>query len=262
MNNIQQRVQEVKTNGYDLDFGDIFNQSLENFKKISLSSGLALFIFTMIMLMFFGGGAAALYGADSLVTEMASLSNIGAFSIVGLLTYFVTLVLVACVVAPFYSGLLKMAFLADNNEEFSLSTAFDYYKSSFLKELISAQVIISLFTVGITILFEKIGFSFVGGFLTYAISFATIFVNLFIIFGNLKAVEAINASLIIVTKKMPVLLGLFIVGLIIACLGAIGLCIGVFFTMPFIFSLEYIIFKNIFDIQNVSEIDEIGTFKE
>ena len=262
MNNIQQRVQEVKTNGYDLDFGDIFNQSLENFKKISLSSGLALFIFTMIMLLFFGGGAAALYGADSLVGEMANLSNVGNFSIIGLLTYFVTLIVVACVVAPFYCGLLKMAYLADNNEEFSLSTAFEYYKSSYLKDLVSAQVIISLFTVGLTILFEKIGFPFVGGFLTYAISFATVFVNPFIIFGNLKAVDAINASMIVVTKKMPLLLGLFIVALIIASLGLVGLCIGVFFTMPFIFSLEYIIFKNIFDIQNVSEIDEIGMFKE
>lgn len=261
MSNIQHRILEIKTKGYELDFSNVFNETLENFKKIAIVGGMAFLIFSIILGIIFGGGFVFFAGANSMAENLANF-NIQNFSIVSLLIYFVALVFIACIVAPFYSGILKMAYLADHNQEFNIGTAFDYYKGSYFKELITSSAIISLFSVGITILLEKMGIPIVGGFLTYAISFGMVFVNPLIIFGNLKAIEAINASLVLVLKQAPLLLGLLIVALIICCLGFIGLCIGVFFTMPFIFSMEYVIYKNIFDFKEVSEIDEIGSYQE
>ncbi len=261
MNNIQQRINEIKINSFDLDFSDVFNQTIENYKKIVIFAGMSFLIFSIIIGMIFGSGFLFFSSANSMAENLANF-NVQSFSVTGLIIYFVSLVFISSIVAPFYSGILKMAHLAEQNQEFNIGTAFEFYKSQYLKELIISGVIISLFSVGITILLEKSGIPLVGGFLTYAISFGTVFVNPLIVFGNLKAMEAINASFIIVTKKMPLLLGLLIVALIICCLGIIGLCIGIFFTMPFIFSMIYIIYKSIFDFKLTSEIDEIGAFQE
>jgi hypothetical protein len=261
MNNIQQRIQEIKTKGYDLDFSDVFNQTIENYKKIAILGGMSFIIFSIFIGMIFGGGFVLLSGANSMAENLANF-NISSFSIVDLLIYLVTLVFISCITAPFYSGILKMAYLADQNEEFDIGTATEYYKGNYFKELVTSSAIISLFSVGLTVLLEKAGIPFVGAFLSYVISFMMFFVNTLIIFGNLKAIEAINASLVVVSKKIPLLIALIVVALVICFLGFIGLCIGIFFTMPFIFSMKYIIFKNIFDLKQVSEIDEIGAFQE
>jgi len=93
-------------------------------------------------------------------------------------------------------------------------------------------------------LFESFGIRFLGVILTYTISFFTFLVIPLIIFGNLKVAEAIKGSFIIVSKQFFILLGLLIVAVIMAMLGLIGFCIGIFFTIPFIYSMYYAIYKD------------------
>ena len=78
-----------------------------------------------------------------------------------------------------------------------------------------------------------------------------------IVFGNLNATEAIKSSVIIVSKQPLVLLGLLIVAVIAGIIGIFGLCIGIFFTLPFMYSMNYVIYKTIIGIDSVNEIVEI-----
>ena len=261
MNNIEQKIQEITKNGINIEFGPIFDQSIANFKKIALPAGLAFLLFSVVLGIIFGGGFALFIGANSMAEDLANF-NIANFSVLGIIGYFASLIIIASVIAPFYCGILKMAHLANKNEEIQLVTAFDYYKSNQLKEIILAAVYIALFSSGVTILLELIGKPFIGNTMSTLITFWTIFVNPLIIFGQMKATEAIGASIKIVSKKSFLLLGLLFVALIICCLGAFGLCIGVFFTIPFIFSMEYVLYKNIIDFSETNEIDEIGSFVE
>ena len=81
-----------------------------------------------------------------------------------------------------------------------------------------------------------------------------------IIFGNLSATAAIKGSITLVKKRFLVILLLLIVGFVGAfIIGIIALCIGIFFTLPFIYSLEYIIYRNAMSIEDINELDEIGS---
>jgi hypothetical protein len=93
-------------------------------------------------------------------------------------------------------------------------------------------------------LLESFGIRFLGIIITYVIAIFTFLVIPLIIFGNLKAIEAIKGSCTIVAKQFFVILGLIIVSYIMALLGLIGFCIGIFFTLPFIYSMYYSIYKD------------------
>jgi uncharacterized protein (DUF58 family) len=56
-----------------------------------------------------------------------------------------------------------------------------------------------------------------------------------------------------------VLLGLMIVAAIAIALGLFGFCIGLFFTWPFLYSMEYSLYNSIIGIDYTSEIDELGS---
>ncbi len=261
MSNIQQKLNEISVSGYKLDFSDVINAAIENYKKIAMNAGIAFLlffiVFGIIVLSVIGG----YYGFSSFATTMAGF-NLLNFSVMEQLIYLVFVVLISSIISPLYCGLLKMAQLADQNQEFTIGTALDFYKGKFFKEIFIAAVLISLGSTILNMLAEYSSVFFIGGLIAYIIAFFTFLVNPMIIFGNLKAVEAIKASFMVVGKQVPVLIGLLIVSLIMCCLGFIGFCIGVFFTFPFIFSVYYIIYKQIFGINPTSEIEEIGAFQE
>ena len=49
MNKIaQDRIEDIKKNGYTLDFGNVFNLAFENYKKIALYGGLVFFVFAVL----------------------------------------------------------------------------------------------------------------------------------------------------------------------------------------------------------------------
>ncbi len=261
MNNIQQRINEINTNGYDLDFSNVFNASIENYKKIAINAGIAFILFSIILGIIVMSLIGGIFGFSSFATTMTNF-NLMNFSAIGIIGYLVFVVLITALIQPFYAGIVKMAFLADENQEFSIGTATEYYKGDYFKEIFIATILITGISASLNMLLEYTGIFFVGALITYITAFFTFLVNPLIIFGNLKAVEAIKTSFMVVTKQAPVLIGLLFVSLIMCCLGFIGLCIGVFFTFPFIFSVYYIIYKQIFGLNPTSEIDEIGAFQE
>jgi uncharacterized membrane protein len=76
-----------------------------------------------------------------------------------------------------------------------------------------------------------------------------------IIFGKLKAVEAIQASIVIVSKQPLVILGLLVIGVIASLVGFIGCCIGIVFTIPFMYSLYYALYSEIIGFDPETEVE-------
>jgi hypothetical protein len=71
-------------------------------------------------------------------------------------------------------------------------------------------------------------------------------------FGNLKALT-IQASILIVSKQ-PLVFRILVVGYIATMVGFIGCCIGIFFTLPFIYSLYFAIYSEIIGFDPEDEI--------
>lgn len=254
----QKRIDEVTQRGYHLDFGKIIEDSFENYKKIAVTAGLA-FLLIMVFVIAIAIGVAALFmGAVSFTEDMADF-NITQFSTVGILIYIVGVAFVSGLFSPIGAGLLKMAHSAYVNEEFSVSTIFDYYKSSKFKDLFIATSLISLVSIGISTGIELSGILIVGNLITYVISFFTFFTIPLIMFTHLNAFEAIGVSSQLVLKQAFPIIGLAIVAGFGSMVGLIALCIGVLFTMPFWYSVLFTTYNSILPTVVKSEIDDIGS---
>jgi uncharacterized membrane protein len=160
-----------------------------------------------------------------------------------------------CLFAPFFAGLIKMAHSAEKDEEFHVSTVFEYYKNPYFQELVIATFLITIFSSGLSEMLKLVGIEIVGALFSAVIGFFTFLTVPLIIFGDLKAIDAIKSSMIIVSKQPLVLLGLLIVSGIASLVGFIGCCIGIFFTIPFMYSMYYAIYTSIVGIDSENEFE-------
>ena len=80
-----------------------------------------------------------------------------------------------------------------------------------------------------------------------------------IIFGNIKAIAAIKTSIILFFKNPLPLFSLIFVGYIFSAIGAFLFYIGIFFTLPFLYSMQFAVYNSIvgFDIDTEDGLDEI-----
>ncbi|MDR6844609.1 hypothetical protein [Flavobacterium granuli] len=254
MNQTQERLHDIEKNGYQIDFANVFNHAFENYKKIALYAGLVLFIFTFLFVILIGTSLVSVIGITAMTRELTpeklKIENLSEsnFLFVGSLS-----LIVSCLFSPFQAAFLKMAHCGDRDEEFHISDLFSYYKIPYLKEIIISSFLISTISFVQGTLLSYVHLELLGKVITYFISYITLLAIPLIIFGDLKAIEAIKHSILIIFKQPFVILGLIVVAFIGSLVGFIGCCIGVFFTLPFLYSMNYAIYSAIvgIDIQEI-----------
>ena len=255
--NTENRIEDIQKNGYELDFSTVFNESFENYKKIAFNAGIVLILLSVVVVGIAIGITGIFWGSSSFVEKIGGF-KIQNFSALTLIVYVLFFAILSGLVSPITAGILKIADLAQHNQEFSIATAFEYYRGTFFKELFLSAILIALISGGISTTIESFGIPLLGTLVTYFFSFFTFLTIPLIIFGNLKAIDAIKGSCVVVSKQFFLLMGLLLLAIIIASLGFIGFCIGIFFTLPFIYATLYCIYNAIFGTENRSELDEIG----
>ncbi len=269
MKTFTQQIQDIKDQNYELDFSDTLSQAFDNFKKTSLVQGAILFLLMIIMFMLLVGITGIILGVG-LTTDF--LTNLKAAqlqeSTTSIILQLIINVLVASAIAPLSAGMIKIAHNAEIQKTFGFSTAFEYYKSSYLKDLCLSMLYISLVSASINSLAKILMASGNTGFEVFIfpiLLLLNILIPLFtflsaplIIFANQSATNAIKTSIFLVSKKFWTILLLLFMSVILASLGIIMLCIGLFFTIPILYSMQYIIFRNAIQIDEISEIDQIG----
>ncbi len=244
MKTTNEKIEIIKQEGYDIDFGTVFNQAFDNYKKIALNAGLAFFLFLFVMAMIAGIIIFMVMDTSNLAESMQGF-RVKNFSIFGAGIYILGTILFSGLLAPFMAGIIKMAHCAAKHEAVSMGSVFEYYQSAYFGKLFIATVLIALFSNTISVISEVAGYQFLGIAVSCLISFLTFMTIPLIIFGDLKPDEAIKGSIIIVSKQPFILLGLLIVSVLFCVLGIIGFCLGIFFTMPFVYSMYYCIYDAI-----------------
>ncbi|KFF10866.1 DUF2189 domain-containing protein [Flavobacterium hydatis] len=255
MNRTQQRIEEINKIGYQLDFSNVFNHAFENYKKIALYAGSIILIFYFILGLFGSSVIISLFGIESFTKE--SLENLqqAKFTGTSLAIYMASMILLAVFTAPFTAGFLKMADCADKDKEFNVATIFYYYKLPYLTNIIIATFIISVISIIISTTTETISLPLIGGLISLLISLFTYLTVPLIVFGNLNAIDAIKTSVMLVSKQPLIIAILLIVAVIAAMVGFIGCCIGVVFTLPFIYSMNYAIYCAIIGADTLDEVE-------
>jgi hypothetical protein len=258
---VKVQIEEISANGYQLDFGTVFESAFENYKKIALYAGLMLLVFSFLITVLVFAGIVSYIGIENIEdfgNKMKQMSTLKVMPLEIALPLNSGLILISAMISPFMAGFLKMADCGEKGEEFHVSTMFSYYKFPYFSSIFISVILIGIISTGLVMLLEYAGLSFVGTVTTLLISFTTFLTIPLIVFGNLNVLDAIKYSITLVSKQPLLLVGLTIVAGIGAALGIFGLCIGVFFTWPFMYSMNYVIYKSIIGFEESSEINEIS----
>ncbi|PKB15059.1 hypothetical protein [Flavobacterium sp. 5] len=254
MSQTLEKLHDIEKNGYQIDFGNVFNHAFENYKKIALYAGLVLFIFSALFIVFASVSLVSILGVTEMTKELSPEKfKIENMSESNLLTLGAISIFISVLLSPFQAAFLKMTDHGERDEAFLVSSLFSYYKLPYLKEIIISTLLISTISFAQATLMSFLKFDILGTILTYFISFITLLTIPLIIFGNLNAIDAIKYSTKIVFKQPFILLGLIVVAIIGSFVGLIGCCIGIFFTLPFIYSMNYAIYSAIIGIENPVE---------
>ncbi|MBE0391861.1 hypothetical protein [Flavobacterium sp. PL002] len=247
MTTVEKRVEEIKSKGYELDFGTVFNHAFENYKKIALYAGSMILVFLVVMAILITGGFILAIGMPAFI-KMANPENLKTIeSLVGinLILYLGSMLALGLLIGPFFAGFLKMAHSADKDEAFTSAAIFEYYKAPYFLQIIISSLIISVFNMTISLLLNRTGILYLGTLSSLIINFITLLTVAFIVFGKLNALDAIKASITVVLKNPITILALTITAFIGSLVGFIGCCIGVFFTLPIMYSMTYALYNAI-----------------
>ncbi|WP_136668107.1 hypothetical protein [Flavobacterium sp. H122] len=232
-----------------LSFETTLDRSFEVYKKTFLIAGIAFLLLTVVLLMMFMTGVNFFFGFENFAEKMKTF-NPEELSTEGTLMYFGGLSLIVILIAPFNAGILKIMKDADEGqEEPTISSLFYYINSKYFIPIVTTTIVLSLFGFILNIGLEKsIGGSSFGKVISMLISIAFSVLTLIalpnVIFKDMNPSEAIINSITNCSRNFLKILLLMIIALIIGYLGIIGLCIGIFFTFPIYFAMQYAIFKS------------------
>lgn len=228
---------QIITQGYALDFSQTFDDIFEYFKKTFLLNGLVILIVALGigLAVFFGLGLSSLLENFSDPTAISALMDNTIF----LIYYALFAIFLAVFLAPLYAGFIQLNRDIDTSNEVSISNIFKHYQSKYFLQIVGYTLILQIVS-GVVALIP-----FAGTVLSIVISWFTILGIPLIIFANLNAVNALQYSIKLVAKNPGTILLIFIVSSIISVLGIFALCIGIFFTVPIIYSTAYVLYKNI-----------------
>ena len=258
MKTSKSRIEEIKAHGYDLDFSMTFNLAFDAYKKMALMAGVVMLLIMIIVFGIVITASVMLVGAGDLSESMVNFDfkNLSAVFIV---LYVAALATFAGIMNPMVAGLIQMAHNAHMDQDVAIGTAFSYYKGRHFGELFIAGFVLALFGGGISTASDLLLFPLIGSLISVLISVFTIMTIPLIIFADLKALDAISNSFALVAKNFWIILGLLIIAVICAMVGFIALCIGILFTIPFVYAMYYSIYVNAVGLEENTEFDEIGS---
>ncbi len=258
--NLLQSIENKINAAKDLDFGTIFNNSIELFKK-SWLQGFLLQLFVMlimlpiIIIVYIPIVMAAFAQAESGVYDNTYSGLFAGFSILSSLLFFVAIILLSavtmCMQAAFYKILKKL----DDGDTPTTKDFFIYLKSAYL----SKGLVLSLASVVIAFIAAMLCYLP----LFYAMVPLSFFAAFFGFNTELSAGDIIKASFKLGTKKWLIGFGLLIVSSLLATIvGYLACGIGLLFTSAFIYHPVYFMYKEVIGFDDTDEIDEIGLLEE
>lgn len=262
-------LQEKINNAKALDFGDILSRSFELFKKTWLQGFLLMLILFVIVIPIFVIIYLPMYtsifeqvkSGDYDANDTTSLmmqSDSFRYQLLGLT--FVMGFLTTAFAAGFYRIVNKIDF----GGVFSFSDFFYYFKGKYLGKILTIAALSFLVSL-INFVLEKFLPPNIATLLGMCIAiiysvYSTLFVVMFAFNPELESTEIFSLGFNLGTKKWLLIFGLLIITGILGCLGIILCGIGMLFTISIVYLPPYLIYKDVIGFNEVSEIEQIGTY--
>ncbi|MDB2462556.1 hypothetical protein N9W61_00410 [Algibacter sp.] len=254
INTLLSKIEQAK----DLDFGIIFSESIELFKKTWLQ-GFLMLLFTMLIMLpimivfyipFIG---MVLAQQENGYTDTSGMENFfGGMSVLYVLFLIAAVLVLGAVTFAINAGFYRIMRKIDNNEQVLTPDFFFFVK----KQYLGKTFMIMLATIGIAIPSALLCYIP----LIYTMVPMSFFAVFFAFNPDLTVGEIIKVSFKLGNKKWLISFGLIIVSALLANLVGYLMCgIGLLFTTAFTYHPIYLIYKNVIGFDEHSAIDEIGT---
>lgn len=255
------RIDAIIKKGNSMEIGSVIDKSFETYKKTFLIGALATLLFIALVLLFYGFLIGILFGFGEF-SEMLVNANITGNDPMFFIGINAAVTVVSALIAPYTAGLIHINYLADHNKEFSFSNVFDFFNGLAFKEIFIAFLIIGFTNSVVSALslidMNNILLTIFVYILQITISILTIYTIPLIIYSKLNAYDALSKSIALAKQKPFEILALFIIAGVGILIGFVGLCIGIFFTIPYIYSMYYAIYQQTVGFDDKSPIEEIG----
>lgn len=239
------------------DIGRIIDDSFTTFKKTVWVSGfgiilLCLFILPITLFIIFK--AMDISSLEEFVKISPTLGEDFNY----LLLNAAIAIPLAAITAPIIAGFYKINHLAKQGKEFGLSNLFDYYKGPYFKHLALTAVLTAIYSniLGLGLIYLNL--QFVATLIQLFIAFLFILSVPLIIFENQSALNAMSNSSKLAIKHPFTIIVCLLLAFVFAILGVFALCIGIFFTVSYFYTMNYTLYNEIIPIENKNPIDEIG----
>ncbi|WP_339916899.1 hypothetical protein [Yeosuana marina] len=249
------------SNSKDLDFGTIFSNSFELFKKTWLQGFLFVLISILVMLPlilalylpFIGMMIAQSedgYSASSAISQFFT-----GMSILYIIFVIIAIFALSAISFALEAGFFRVIKKLDYNEPTKTSDIFYFFKAKYF----SKTFIIMLASFGISILALMLCY-----FPIFYVMVPLSFLNVIFSFNpELTTGEIVKASFKLGNKKWLLTFGLlFVSGLLAEIVGLLMCGIGILFTVAFVYHPTYLIYKDVIGFDEEHVIDEIGNTVE
>lgn len=235
-------IQERINRNIPLDFGTIFNNSIDLYKK-SIVHGLVMqlliFVLTLpfIFLIYLPFVVALWADPNNSTIDPDAYENVlSSFSLIFVVFFFIGIVVIAIVNFLIHAGFFRILREIDEGNEMKMGELFHYFKGPYIGK--SALLVLAI--IGISILAMMLLVLPI----IYAVVPLTFITFVFAYNPELSTGEIIKASFNIGTKKWLISFGLYLVCSLLAGIVGLLLCgIGTIITAPFAYHPIYFIYK-------------------
>lgn len=251
-NNIEQRVQDKIAKGITYNFDTFMADGWRIFKKTALPIAGVSFLLAIPVIIIYAILAPFLFGIESFEQYMNIAKHDPFFmqrmmrSPVFLFKQIALGIVLAVAFAPINAGLLKMCREADKTGEVNFGSAFAYYKAPYFGKLIVVTLLMTVISNLSQFVFGFI--PILGPLLNLAVTLGMYvfiaYVQPLIIFGNADLGKAFSLSFALSSKKFAAVLGFSLLFVLLFMLGLIACCIGILFTIAFIPTCNYLLYKH------------------
>lgn len=244
LNILLEKIDRSKT----LDFGDIFSNSIELFKKVWVQGLIMMLLMLVILIPFYLVMYLPFIGMGFLDMDAYSYNN--DISPILMIPFFI-MIFVFSIVAMVLSFGMKASFyrickMKDLNEAGS-DDYFYYLKKPYLGKVI----VLSLMTFGISLLATLLCFLPI----IYVMVPITLINVIFAFNPDLSASDIIKAGFRLGNKKWLITFGLIVISAILAELVGLLMCfVGIFVTASFSYIPAYFVYKESVGFQNPNDI--------
>jgi uncharacterized membrane protein len=246
----QQRLLDIKKNGYDINVSELWGNGFKIWKKVTAPILCGFLIMGVIAIPFAFLIIPFLYGMGfSELIKVAQVDPQFIQSITESFDYQLKAAIVGLIsgilFAPIAPGFIKMCHDADINDKINFGSMFTYYRPKYYGKILVVTLISFLATSALGLGLLQLGLAGKISYYVWIVIFHVFMVLAIplIIFADASPFSAIKHSFSVVSKNFFLIFVFYLLGILFTALGLVVCCIGLLFSMSYIYITNYLIYK-------------------